>query len=131
MKKVVLILLMLILSTSLSAKRFIVRDNIGIIKQYYINQQFLDKFASFVRYQVPEESKPFLTDIYRDLQKDGEDIVYNVDTNIIDGLDTDHWQSMTPKQAARMHGPATTFDATFNTLKQRFYKALECLKWFS
>lgn len=130
MKKILLIIaLMMMASMSLSAKRFIIRDEIGVIRTYYVTPSFLDKFADFVR-QQDAESRPFLADIYRDLKKPGDDIIYNVDYNTIEGLDMDHWESMTPKEAKKMYGRATAFDATFNTKKQRFYKALECLKWF-
>lgn len=121
---------MLLLSTSLFAKKFIVRDDLGIVKQYEVNKAFLDQFAYFIRNYADYESQPFLSDIYRELQNGRNDIIYYCDTNRINGLEMNNWASLTPKDVAKMKGNASTLDAIFNSKKQRFYKALECLNYF-
>ena len=130
MKKYFIIVLLMLLSTSVSAKKFIVRDDLGIVKQYEIDQTFLDRFVVFIREYADYESRPFLSDIYHELQNGRNDIIYYYDSNIISGLEMKNWNSLTPKDVAKMKGNASTLDAIFNTKKQRFYKALDSLKYF-
>lgn len=131
MKKIITTLLLSMCATLLYAQnRLIIKDDMGVIKEYTVDQKFLDRFASFVRSQ-DQESRPFLADIHNAL-KNGKNrtITYNPETNIISGMMISDWTSMTEKEYQKMHGNANFFDANFNTKKQRFYVALKKLRDF-
>lgn len=133
MKKLLIALMLCLCSgSSLLGKpiHFIIKDEMGILQDYEVTPDFLEKFAQFVRSQ-DREYRPFLADIYNDLKIGDSDIVYNPNTNTISGVNLNRWSSMTAKEASKMYGPASVLDGTFNTKKQRFYKALSRLSLFS
>ena len=130
MKKLFLffVLFVSISSIAYAKNTFTIEDNLGVIARYEVTPSFLDYFASFVR-QQNADSKPFLTDIYKALQN-GRDVVYNRDNNSIGGLYTSDWASMTPKELSKMYGRTSGLEATLNTKKHRFFKALSCFQNF-
>lgn len=130
MKRLITILLLLVSVTSVFGQnRLIIKDDMGVIKEYTVDRQFLDQFASFVRSQE-RESRPFLADIYNALKDKNRTITYYPETNTISGMMPYDWTSMTEKEFQKMHGNANFFDAQFNTKKQRFYMALRKLRNF-
>lgn len=129
MKKLLLLSVLLTIPLFVNSKNtFTIKDDLGVIASYEVTPRFLEHFASFVR-QQSSESRPFLADIYRALQN-GRDISYNKDRNSIGGMLESDWTSLTPKELKKFHGNANSFDATFNSKKQRFYVALRCLASF-
>lgn len=129
MKKLLFLIALLITSVpSFSKNTFTIEDDLGVIASYEVTPKFLEHFASFVREQS-SEYRPFLADIYRALQN-GRNVSYNKDKNTIRGLNDSDWSSLTPNDLKRMRGRESSFSATLNSKKHRFYLALSRLAMF-
>ena len=64
---------------------FTIKDSYGIQKEYIINEDFLQKFASWARNSIPPEYSVWYSDIYKAMAE-GTSITYNCDTNQISGM---------------------------------------------
>ena len=115
---------------------YIIEDDFGIQEKYEVNDYFLKVFEHFIRIESNMYSQqdnnllyPFLMNIYRAL-KGGVTITYNKSHNTID-LDDSYITCVSKNDLKKWRGKhATGLDATFNTKKQRFYKAIETLGGF-
>lgn len=132
--RTVLSLLLIIISSFCLAQQkkatFTITDSFGIVKQFAVDDAFLDKFTSFSRNEVPQQYRVWMSDIYKALKR-GESIEYNQDTNTIRGM-SGMWHV---KDESSLSANTSTFKkwigAQVNSEAHQFRDAIVYLKYLA